>query len=195
MEDCQGKELFHYITNKLSANTFMELSTIRQVTRQLLEAVRYLHDEMHMMHRDIKPENIIFDPLTKRIKLVDFGYACRDLFRDSNVGSPYYMAYEIVRNNEYTHSVDEWSTGIVLYIMMYGTPLFHDRYDYNIFKKIRKWNGDVSFPEHTAPPRSTDNVTDCNVVKECIRSLLNRQPLERATAAQILKHPWFAQSC
>ena len=88
MEDCQGKELFHYINNKLSANTFMELSTIRQVTRQLLEAVRYLHDEMHMMHRDIKPENIIFDPLTNRIKLVDFGYACRDEFRDSSVGTP-----------------------------------------------------------------------------------------------------------
>ena len=100
----------------------MELSTIRQVTRQLLEAVRYLHDEMHMMHRDIKPDNIIFDLLTNRIKLVDFGYACRDQFRYSRVGTPYYMAYEIVREDKYTHSVDEWSTGIVLYIV-YGPPL------------------------------------------------------------------------
>ena len=99
------------------------------------------------------------------------------------------MAYEIVREDKYTHSVDEWSTGIVLYIMMYGTPLFNDLYE------IHDWNGDVSFPEHTAPPRSTDNVTDCNVVKECIRRLLNRQSSERATAAQILKHQWFAQSC
>ena len=181
MEHCPGIELFDYIIAQNNKNVLVELHVVRQVMNQLLEVVRYLHDDLHMMHRDIKPENIIFDPTTKHIQLVDFGFACTDNYRMSYVGTPYYTACEIVRGVRYTRLVDEGSTGVVMYIIMYGIAPFEGN-EQEIFLKILRTN--VSFPSNN---RSDD-------VVECIRRLLHKTPSERATAAEILQHPWFASA-
>jgi calcium-dependent protein kinase len=81
-------------------------------------------------HRDIKPENIMFmNKHSLRVKIVDFGTAQKvnpTLYMTEPFGSPYYMAPEVIRGC-YTSKCDIWSVGVILHIMIIGTPPFmHD---------------------------------------------------------------------
>jgi calcium-dependent protein kinase len=84
----------------------------------------------NIMHRDIKPENILMvsesmDNLN--IMVTDFGFACfhNPLEGVSDVlGSPLYMAPEIIKEENYCEKVDIWSVGIVTYILLSGRPPF-----------------------------------------------------------------------
>lgn len=183
MVRCPGQELFDYI---VATPTHLPLPLVRKLSHQLLDAVRYLH-EKRIMHRDIKPENILFDPTTERLQLVDFGFACQwegnDDRRYSYVGTPYYTAHEMVykrSHQSYTSVIDEWSTGVVVFILMYRSPPFYGDTDEAIFRRIRK--GNIPFPNDV---RSTDAV-------ECIRGLLCVVAAQRRTAAASLQLSWFA---
>ena len=182
MAYCPGMELFDYIVDTTDN---LPVPLVNRLSAQLLEAVRYLHSK-RIMHRDIKPENIMFNPDTGNLQLVDFGFACQwhgdNDRRYSYVGTPYYTAHEMVCKNacqSYTSLVDEWSVGVVVYVMMYGVPPFYGETDEAIFRSIE--NGVVSFPEDA---RSTDAVA-------CIRGLLDTLPTRRHTAAVALCQPWF----
>lgn len=84
-------------------------------------------------NRDLKPENILleYEELDRfEIKLTDFGFAC---FFDKNhamtevLGSPLYMAPEIIEEKEYDARVDCWSIGVITYILLSGRPPFKGR--------------------------------------------------------------------
>ena len=85
------------------------------------------------MHRDIKPENILLSPEEGQsgddiqIKLTDFGFAT--YYKQTEglkqvLGSPLYMAPEIVREQTYDSAVDIWSVGVIAHIMLTGCPPF-----------------------------------------------------------------------
>ena len=92
--------------------------------------------------RDIKPENILLesDDLNNlNIKITDFGFACffnpqEDLM--DVLGSPLYMAPEIIKEMKYDHRVDVWSTGVIAYILLSGRPPFKGRTKADIFQSI-----------------------------------------------------------
>lgn len=85
----------------------------------------------NIVHRDIKPENVLLeskDPTKHRIKLTDFGFAKvldpnQDGLTDT-LGSPLYMAPEIIKKIPYDQKVDIWSMGVIVYILLCGRPPF-----------------------------------------------------------------------
>ena len=84
-----------------------------------------------MMHRDLKPENMLVQDIADSdridVKLTDFGFATtwkagEEL--DLSLGSPLYMAPELVKEETYDNRVDVWSTGVIAYILLSGIPPF-----------------------------------------------------------------------
>lgn len=92
--------------------------------RQLLNAFRVL-SEHQILHRDLKPQNILFH--SGVLKVADFGF-CKQLhttaLAQSQVGSPLYMAPEVLNGHSYDSLCDVWSVGILFYEIVEGTLPF-----------------------------------------------------------------------
>jgi serine/threonine protein kinase len=111
-EYCDGGTLQSALKKQGSFSEQQALS----IFRQLLEAFKLLN-RFNIMHRDIKPENIFFS--RGKVKLGDFGF-CKTLkpgehMAKTMLGSPIYMAPEVLRGESYTMKADIWSLGVVLY--------------------------------------------------------------------------------
>ena len=192
MAHCPGQELFDYI---IECSPEVDLEVARQIACQLLTAVAYLHDTLGIVHRDIKPENIIYDKDTGSLQLIDFGYARpfteRTMLRSqvsttkhtqlrSKVGTPYYIPPEILLGRPYTCTVDEWSTGVTLFMVLYGFPPFPGETEMEINPLILKGR-----PWSVKCTRSSE-------AYDCIHNqLLRKDPAKRATAAQVLESAWL----
>jgi len=132
------------------------------------------------MCRDIKPENILFDS-RNRLKLCDFGSA--EWFRGESqwmkgvVGTPYYVAPEVLAGREYNEKVDVWSAGVILYIMLGGVPPFCGETVEETFHAVLRAN--LRFP-----PRIFRSVSP--QAKDLIRKMLCKDVSRRFSADQVL---------
>ena len=103
---------------------------LANVCRQCLMALSHVH-RSHRIHRDIKSDNILIDQATGDVKIADFGFAI-GLTSDNNkrtsvVGTPYWMAPELIRGHDYGIEIDIWSLGITAIEMAEGEPpLMHE---------------------------------------------------------------------
>lgn len=124
MEYVEGGELFDFIQ---SCPTIEEKYVV-YLFRQIIAALLYCH-RIHIHHRDLKPENILIDHSTMQIKLVDFGMAAlqpKGNLLSTPCGSPHYAAPELLAFKSYDGGkADVWSCGVILYVMLTGTPPFN----------------------------------------------------------------------
>merc|ERR1719210_1113749 len=96
------------------------------ITRQMLLAIVYLH-KCEIAHRDLKLENFLFQKKeTDYVKLIDFGlskFVNKDINMTQAYGTLGYMAPEVL-SRSYTKLADMWSLGVIVYMMLTGSPLF-----------------------------------------------------------------------
>ncbi|BFZ07231.1 hypothetical protein BsWGS_10272 [Bradybaena similaris] len=97
---------------------------------QILVALKHLHSKS-IVHCDLKPENVLLSSETAfpQVKLCDFGFARiigEKSFRRSVVGTPAYLAPEVLKRKGYNRSLDMWSVGVVVYVSLSGTFPFNE---------------------------------------------------------------------
>lgn len=181
MELCEGGELFDRI---ISTSHFTE-SLAAQLFSQMLSAVVYLH-YMNVVHRDIKPENFMFSSSAEDsvLKLIDFGVAKAVDSGESlstRIGSPYYISPQTLRGN-YTEKCDVWSLGVILYMLLSGSPPFVAESDAEIMKLIET-------SEVVYDPRIWDSISV--EARDLIDRMLDKDEETRISASDALCHPWL----
>ncbi|KAL6633341.1 hypothetical protein ACP70R_026012 [Stipagrostis hirtigluma subsp. patula] len=176
---CAGGDLF----SLLSARGPLPEPEAADLMAQLADALAGCH-RRGVAHRDVKPDNVFFDG-SGVLKLGDFGSA--EWFGDGRlmtglVGTPYYVAPEVVAGREYGEKVDVWSAGVVLYMMLSGTVPFHGATAGEIFEAVLR--GNLRFP-----PRAFATVSP--EAKDLMRRMLCKDVSRRFSAEQVLRHPWI----
>nr|XP_019940207.1 PREDICTED: serine/threonine-protein kinase PAK 6 [Paralichthys olivaceus]XP_019940208.1 PREDICTED: serine/threonine-protein kinase PAK 6 [Paralichthys olivaceus] len=181
MEYLQGGAL----TNIVSETRLNE-EQIATVCEAVLQALAYLHSQ-GVIHRDIKSDSILLT-LDGRVKLSDFGF-CAQISKDipkrkSLVGTPYWMAPEVISKSPYGTEVDVWSMGIMVVEMVDGEPPYFSETPVAAMKRLRD-----------EPAPTVRNVSQIfPVLKDFLDRMLTRDPLERASATDLLEHPFLLQS-
>ncbi|XP_051579370.1 serine/threonine-protein kinase D1-like isoform X1 [Myxocyprinus asiaticus] len=151
---------------------------------QILVALRHLHFK-NIVHCDLKPENVLLASADSfpQVKLCDFGFARiigEKSFRRSVVGTPAYLAPEVLRNKGYNRSLDMWSVGVIVYVSLSGTFPFNE--DEDIHDQIQ--NADFMYPPNpwkTVTPEAID----------LINNLLQVKMRKRYSVDKSLSHPWL----
>ncbi|OAY30978.1 calcium-dependent protein kinase 10 [Manihot esculenta] len=181
MELCEGGELF----DRIVARGHYSERAAANVARTIAEVVRMCH-ENGVMHRDLKPENFLFASKKENsvLKAIDFGLSV--FFKPGErfteiVGSPYYMAPEVLRRN-YGPEVDVWSAGVILYILLCGVPPFWAETEQGVALAILR--GVIDFKREPWPQISDS-------AKSLVRQMLEPDPKKRLTAQQVLEHSWL----
>jgi len=121
------------------------------------------------------------------VKLGDFGFSRRVHTPKSLItrcGTPTYVAPEILKNHPHDESVDMWSVGIVLFVLLVGYPPFMDDNQKILFRKIRL--GDFKYLEE-------DWMDISPGARDLIDAFLTVDPLNRITASEALQHEWISE--
>jgi len=183
LEYATGGELFDAIVSKGSYGEDDAVHIIYQV----VDAMNYVH-KLGIAHRDLKPENLLLSnaPGEKEyIKIADFGLS-KDTSAEgmlkTQLGTPDYVAPEVLSGEEYDSTVDMWSIGVISYILLCGFPPFFGDSQKELFESIMGAKFDFPDPEWTHV--SSD-------AKKFIKKILVVDPKERYTAEQALEDPWI----
>jgi len=182
MEHMKGGELFQRIVEK---KRYSEIDAVR-ICRNLISTIAFIHGNK-IAHRDLKPENLLL--ISRRddvsVKIADFGFAKRvtsSACLTTRCGSPNYVAPEIISKTPYGTSVDMWSIGVVLYIILCGYLPFADKNYVQLYRKIKQ----AQFVFH---PSFWDIISQD--AKDFINALLVSNPKKRLTAKKALNHTWL----
>jgi len=193
LELAEGGELFDKIIEK----TRMNESEAKVHFYQIASAIAYLHSR-NICHRDLKPENVLLcsiDDSRPIIKITDMGLSkLVDLNTQLTTfcGTPQYIAPEIVvgagipEAKAYSVKVDCWSLGVILYILLSGTPPFSEERTCGLDLRRQILQADYVFY-----PQLFDSISA--KAKDLISKLLVVNPEDRISADQILQHPWIQE--
>uniref|UniRef100_H3CMV8 non-specific serine/threonine protein kinase n=1 Tax=Tetraodon nigroviridis TaxID=99883 RepID=H3CMV8_TETNG len=181
MEFLEGGALTDIVTH-----TRMNEEQIATVCLSVLKALSVLHKQ-GVIHRDIKSDSILLTH-DGRVKLSDFGF-CAQVSKEvqkrkSLVGTPYWMAPELISRLPYGPEVDIWSLGIMVIEMVDGEPPYFNEPPLKAMKMIRD----------NLPPKLKNLHKVSPLLKGFLDRMLVRDPAQRATAGEILKHPFLTKA-
>ncbi|KAM9364643.1 LOW QUALITY PROTEIN: serine/threonine-protein kinase 17B [Pholidichthys leucotaenia] len=184
LEYAAGGEIFDFCV----CDELLPEVQITRLIRQMLEGVHNLH-QSNLVHLDLKPQNILLTSLTPPgdIKIVDFGLARRlgavGELREI-LGTPEYVAPEILNYEPITTATDLWSVGVITYMLVTGESPFAGEDKQETYLNVSQVNVDYS-------RESFSKVSELAV--DFIRKLLVKVPEDRPTAAECMSHPWLWQ--
>ncbi|XP_028920623.1 serine/threonine-protein kinase PAK 4 isoform X1 [Ornithorhynchus anatinus] len=181
MEFLEGGALTDIVTH-----TRMNEEQIAAVCLAVLKALSVLHAQ-GVIHRDIKSDSILLTH-DGRVKLSDFGF-CAQVNKEvprrkSLVGTPYWMAPELISRLPYGPEVDIWSLGVMVIEMVDGEPPYFNEPPLKAMKMIRD----------NLPPKLKNIHKVSPSMKGFLDRLLVRDPAQRATANELLKHPFLGKA-
>ncbi|ESK95587.1 agc ndr protein kinase [Moniliophthora roreri MCA 2997] len=113
-------------------------------------------------------------------------------YADSIVGSPDYMAPEVLRGKPYSYSVDYWSLGCILFEFLAGFPPFSGSTPEETWTNLKNWTTVLRRPEYDKPEDLIFNLTD--VAWDCITRLIAHASVRYSTMSQVTSHPFFTKS-
>jgi len=176
IEVCAGGDLLNYVRRRRR----LKEDLAKCLFKQIIESLAYCHSK-NILHRDIKLDNILLDA-NGQVKLCDFGVGKivkKDEKMTEQCGTPAYIAPEILRDQGYYgFAVDIWSSGVVLFAMLYRTVPFKannmTELQQIIMRADYKLKDDISLE-----------------ARDLLKGLLEPDPENRLAVAEILSHPWM----
>ncbi|KAM7314903.1 peripheral plasma membrane protein CASK isoform X2 [Ixodes scapularis] len=209
-EYMEGADLCFEIVKRATAGFVYSEAVSSHYMRQILEALRYCH-ENDIIHRDIKPHCVLLATRENSapVKLGGFGaaiqlecdyiysgekamsmygenlsLACRKYFKCDllgRIGTPHFMAPEVVQRKPYGKPADVWSCGVLLYVLLTGTLPF-------LGTKERLHEA-ICSGKLNLTGRQWDQISEYG--KDVIQRMLCLDPRDRYTVEELLNHPWL----
>jgi len=196
LELAEGGELFDKIIEKTKFNEF----EAKLHFYQMASAIKYLHSK-NICHRDLKPENILLcsqDDKNPVIKITDMGLSKLvdlDTVMMTFCGTPQYIAPEVgmgsgwMESEPYSMKVDVWSLGVILYILLSGSPPFSEQREIQCGLNLKQ---QILQANYVYYPRLFNKISP--QAKDLIDRCLKVNPNERISSEEILSHPWLQDS-